>query len=47
MMENRKLIIFWESYNELLIDRTSIFKEFWEDLFNAEPYGETAFYGGE
>ena len=42
-MKSKKLVAFWELYRESLRDRTSEFKEFWEQLLDGNPYGEEIF----
>ena len=36
----RNLVEFWDLYSKSLTERTSMFKEFWEALFDSKPYGE-------
>ena len=33
------LMEFWDLYSESMVERTLVFKEFWEALFNSKPYG--------
>jgi len=39
-MNSKKLVAFWELYRESLRDKTSEFKEFWEQLLNGDYYGK-------